>query len=95
MSPALRSLEYFLELSEAMAGAALAQDWDILALEGEKRIALLKHLPANLSAELAPDEFSRARTIVEHCQQLDTQTRLRVEAQQKALRILLRETSDL
>lgn len=91
MSRTLHSLESFLKLSEAMAGAAIAQEWETLVEIGEERGVLVGQLPADLGATLPPEEQAQARTIIERCQQLDTQTRSLVEAQHKALRVLLRE----
>ena len=74
-----------------MAGAAVAQKWESLVEIGEQRGALANQLPADLGATLHPAEQTRARTIIEHCQQLDTQTRSLVEERQNALKVLLRE----
>ena len=91
MSRTLLALESFLELSEAMAGAAVAQEWESLVAIGEQRGVLANQLPADLGATLPAAEQAHARTIIEHCQQLDTQIRSLVEERQNALRVLLRE----
>ena len=91
MSRTLDSLESFLKLSEAMAGAAGAQEWETLIEIGDERGTLADQLPADLGATLLPAEQAHARTIIERCQQLDTQTCSLVEERQNALRVLLRE----
>jgi hypothetical protein len=91
MSPALRALESFLALSETMARAADAQEWEDLVRFGEERGALSDKLPTNLGAQLPPAEQARARTIIERCRQLDVQTRSLVGDRHKALRVLLRD----
>jgi hypothetical protein len=91
MSQSLLALESFLALSEAMAGAAEAQEWEELVRVGEERGTLLAHLPADLDVQLPAAEQAQARLIIERCQQLDERTCLLVEERQKALRILLRE----
>lgn len=91
MSRTLDALENFLKLSEAMAGAAVAQEWEALVEIGSERGILVGQLPADLGATLPPTEQAHARTIIERCQQLDTQTRSLVEARHKTLRVLLRE----
>ncbi|WP_301102924.1 flagellar protein FliT [Propionivibrio sp.] len=93
MSQNLRVLENFLALSEAMARAAAAQEWDSLARADEERGTLADKLPDDLGAQLPPSEQGQARTLIERCQHLDAQTRTLVEERQKSLRILLRETS--
>lgn len=91
MNRTLRALESFLELSEAMAGAAVAQEWEALVEIGEQRGVLVDQLPADLGATLPPAEQAHARTIIERCEQLDAKTLSLMEAQHKALRVLLRE----
>ena len=91
MSRVLLALESFLALSESMATAANAQEWEDLARIGSERSALSDLLPVDLAAKLPPSEFAQGRMILERCQQLDAQTRSLVEERQKALRILLRE----
>ena len=91
MSRTLDTLENFLKLSEAMAGAAVAQEWETLVEIGEERGVLVGQLPADLGATLPPDEQAHARTIIERCQQLDAKTLPLMEAQHKALDVLLRE----
>ena len=91
MNRTLRALESFLELSEAMAGAAVAQEWEALVEIGEQRGVLVDQLPADLGATLPPAEQAHARTIIERCKQLDAKTLPLMEAQHKALRVLLRE----
>ena len=91
MSQSLLALESFLALSEAMAGAAEAQEWEDLARIGGERATLLAQLPADLDVQLPPAEQAQARLIIERCQQLDERTCQLVEERQKALRILLRE----
>ncbi len=90
MSQALLGLEKFQALSEAMASAAEAQEWDDLLRIGAERDALSKNLPADLAARLPVAEQSSARRIIEHCQQLDVQVQTLTEERQKALRVLLR-----
>lgn len=91
MSRTLRALENFLALSEVMAGAAKAQEWEDLVRVGEERGTLLAQLPPDLDVQLPPAEQAQARMIIERCQQLDEQTCRFVEERQKAIRILLRE----
>lgn len=94
MSRALAALEGFLALSEAMASAAEAQEWEDLVLLGEKRGALSDNpasLPADLGAQLLLAEQARGRMIIQRCQQLDSQTRALVKNRQEALGVLLRE----
>lgn len=94
MSQALAALDSFLALSEAMASAAEAQEWDDLVRLGEERGAFSDNplnLPANLGAQLLVTEQARGRMIIRRCQQLDLQTRALVENRQQALRVLLRE----
>ena len=95
MSQALTALERFLALTEAMAEASTAQEWDSLARLGEERSALSDGLPTTLSIQLAPAERDPGQKMMERCQQLDVQTRQLVEAHQKSLRILLREPNPL
>ncbi len=95
MSQALLALERFLALSEAMASAAEAQEWEDLVRLGEERGALALNLPTDLSAQLPPAGQAHGRTIIERCQQLDAQTQSLVEDRQKALRILLREPNSV
>ena len=91
MSQALLALESFQALSETMASAAEAEEWEELARVGGERAALFDALPSDLATKLPPSETTRGQMILERCQQLDAQTRSRVEERQKALRILLRE----
>jgi len=91
MSRTLFALESFLALSEAMAGAAEAQEWDDLVRVGEERGTLLTQLPPDLEVQLSPAEQAQARKIIERCQQLDEQTCLLVEERQKAISVLLQE----
>lgn len=91
MSRALLVLENFLALSEAMAKAAMAQEWDSLVQVGEQRGTLLDTLPADLSSQLPPAEQIQARSIIERCQHLDSQIRLLVEERQNAVRVLLHD----
>lgn len=91
MSQVLLELERFLALSEAMASAAEAQDWEDLVRVGEERGALVGELPSDLGKQLPPGESARARTIIDRCQQLDVHIRSLVGDRQKALRVLLRE----
>ncbi len=91
MSRTLDSLESFLRLSEAMAGAAVAQEWETLTKIGDERGVLVDQLPADLGATLPPTEQAHARTIIERCQQLDAKTLSLMEARHKTLRVLLRE----
>ena len=65
MSRTLLDLESFLERSEAMACAAVAQKCESLVEIGEQRGALANQLPADLGATLHPAEQTRARTIIE------------------------------
>lgn len=92
MSQALRSLERFLELSEAMALAADEQEWEELVELGERRKAISDLWSADQSAQLLPSEQARGRTIMERCQRLDSQVFRLVKERQEALRVLLRET---
>ncbi len=91
MSLLFAELERLLALSEAMAGAAEAQDWETLARLGEERAVLGDALPQDLSHHLLPRERSAARTIIERYQALELRTRSLVEERQASLRILLRE----
>lgn len=91
MSLVLLALENFQSLTEAMASAAEAQDWEQLARIGEERTALSDTLPLDLAAKLPPSELALGRVILRRCQHLDAQTRSLVEERQKALRVLLRE----
>lgn len=91
MSQALRSLERFLELSEAMALAADEQAWEELVELAERRKAISDLWPADLGTRLLPPEQARGRTIIERCQGLDAQTSSLVKARQEALGVLFRE----
>lgn len=91
MNRTLGVLESFLELSEAMASAAVAQEWETLVEIGEQRGILVDRLPADLGAALLPAEHAHARTIIERCERLNARTLSLMEAQHKALRVLLRE----
>ena len=95
MSLALSLLESFLDISEAMSKAAETQEWDELVRLGEERNLLADQFPTSLAANLLVPEQARGRTIIERCQQLDTQTRSLVNDQQKALGILLREPASV
>lgn len=91
MSRILLELEKFLALSEAMANAAEAQEWESLVRFGKQRDLLSDKLPSNLGAQLPPTEQLQAGTIIERCQHLDGQIRTLVDERQKTLRVLLRE----
>lgn len=60
MSRAFAKLESFLALSEAIADAAVAQDWDETVCLGEERATLLADLPTDLNASLTVAERTRA-----------------------------------
>jgi hypothetical protein len=90
MSAALHALENFLALSEAMAGAAEAHEWEDLARIGAERDRLSKDLFANAAARWPVAEQASARALLERCQQLDSQILTLTEERQKALRVLLR-----
>jgi hypothetical protein len=90
MSAALHALENFLALTEAMAGAAEAQEWEELARLGTERDALAKGLIANPAAGWPVAEQASARALIERCQQLDSRILSLAEERQKALRVLLR-----
>lgn len=91
MSALLSALERLLALSEAMAAAAEAQEWERLVGLGEEHSACAAALPADLSAQLPAAEKAAARTIIERNQGLDQRTHRLVEERQQALRVLLRE----
>lgn len=91
MSQTLLALESFLALSEAMLGAARAQEWDNLGQFGEQRGQLADKFSPDLAARLPHAEQARGRAIIERCLQLDAQTYALVDERQTALRILLRE----
>lgn len=95
MSRALLALERFLALSEAIAEAAKAQQWEDLARLSDERGACIETLPANLAVSLPAAEQAQGRMILEQCQLLDADTRSLVEERQKSLRILLREPAPL
>ena len=91
MSALLSALERLLALSEAMAAAAEAQEWERLFGLGEEHSACAAALPAALAAQLPDSEKAAARTIIERNQGLDQRTHQLVEERQQALRVLLRE----
>ena len=91
MSLMLLTLESFQSLTEAMASAAEAQEWEDISRIGAERTALSVTLPFNLAAKLPPSELALGRMILKRCQHLDAQTQSIVEERQKALRVLLRE----
>ena len=93
MSKALLTLQSFLALSEAMASAAAAQEWEEFVRLSEQRNALSPELPATLGVSLSTDELNQGKMIIERCMQLDAQTRGLVEDRKQALGILLREPS--
>ena len=95
MSRVLLVLERFQALSEAMADAARAQQWNDLARLSDERDACTKTLPANLAISLPASEQALGRKIIEQCQQLDAQTGALIAERQKSLRILLREPASL
>jgi len=90
MSAALHALENFLALTEAMAGAAEAQEWEDLARVGAERDTLAKALLANPAAGWPAAEQATAKALIERCQQLDSRILSLAEERQKALRVLLR-----
>jgi len=95
MSRALLTLESFLAISETMARAAEAQEWDELLRLNKERDALSPHLPSDISASLSAGEQNQGRTIIERCLQLDAQTQTLMAEQRYALGILLREPSSM
>lgn len=95
MSRYLVVLESFLALSETMAKAAEDQEWDELVRVGEERGTLVDNLPADFAAHLPLTEQTHARSMIERCQQLDTQTCAHVEERKKSLDTLLRGLSPL
>ncbi len=91
MSRALSSLESFANLSESMAKAASAQEWETLVQLGQERDAILEAMPANITPHLLPAELPLARDLIEKCRQLDAQTTSLLGERQNELRVLLRE----
>ncbi len=91
MNHALSLLERFASLTEAMHGAAAAQDWDGLVALGGERDALRQTMPADLAAHLPAPDRERARTLIGRCRETDAQTSVLLGARQDELRILLRE----
>ena len=95
MSAALHALENFVALTEAMAGAAEAQEWEDLVRIGAERDTIAKDLFANRAAGWPAGEQAAARALLERCQQLDIQILTLTEERQKALRVLLRVPTPL
>lgn len=91
MSHALSSLESFATLSESIAKAASAQEWETVVQLGQERSALLRAMPANLASHLLPAEQAQARSLIENSRRLDTRTMTLLGERQDELRVLLRE----
>lgn len=95
MSLVLLTLESFQSLTEAMASAAEAQEWEDLARISAERTALSDTLPLDLAAKLPPSELALGRVILKRCQHLNEKTRSLVEERQNAVRVLLRKPKPL
>lgn len=91
MSSALVACERLLALSQTMANAAEAEEWETLANCEAERQALTAALPGDLAAGLPLAERTRMRAILEECQRCDTAIRPLLDGRLQELRVLLRE----
>ncbi|MBE2257997.1 MAG: flagellar protein FliT [Candidatus Accumulibacter sp.] len=90
MTAALRTLERLAELSEAMLGAATAQDWQALAQHELARRSLTDSLPEPLTVGLPVAAQERARVLIEACLRCDARIQPLLAVRQNELRVMLR-----
>jgi hypothetical protein len=95
MSRKLTALERYLSLSEAMLGAAQAQEWEDLVRISAERDTLAQASFASPAADWPAAEQASARTLLERCQHLDAQIRSLTEARHKELRVFLHAANAL
>ena len=92
MNSSLASLERLLMLSEAMASAAAASDWEGLAERESERRALADSLPPALFDGTPPSAREHSRRLIESCLACDARVRGLVETRLHELGVLLRVT---
>lgn len=93
MNRELLALSQLGTLSEAMAHAANAGDWQTLTGHEAERRRLAESLPADLASTLPPAVQRDARRVIENCLACDAQVRRLVGNRLEELSVILRQTA--